>query len=100
MLVENLTKFGLTEKEARVYLTLLETGSSLVSDVAKKSRINRSTSYVLLEALAEKGLVSISEQKNVRLYTPAPPERLIQLLEESVKKYTELVGCCGPLPRN
>ncbi len=92
MLIEKLEKFGLSNKEAKVYLSLLELGTSVVSDVAKKSQINRSTAYVLLEALAKYGLVSISERKNVRLYTPAPPERIIQLLEESVKKYTELVG--------
>lgn len=92
MLIERLEKFGLSNKEARVYLCLLELGTSLVSDVSKKTKINRSTAYVLLESLAKQGLVSISERKNIRLYTPAPPERIVQLAEESVKKYTELVG--------
>src|SRR3989344_1978506 len=91
-ILEKLEKFGLSHKEAKVYISLLELGTSIVSDVAKKAQINRSTAYVLLETLAKNGLVSISERKKVRLYTPAPPERLIQLLEESVKKYTELVG--------
>ncbi len=92
MLNDKLEKFGLSNKEAKVYLSLLELGTSVVSDVAKKSQTNRSTAYVLLESLAKHGLVSISERKNVRLYTPAPPERIIQLLEDSVKKYSELVG--------
>ena len=76
MLNDKLEKFGLSNKEAKVYLSLLELGTSVVSDVAKKSQINRSTAYVLLESLAKHGLVSISERKNVRLYTPAPPERI------------------------
>ena len=91
-ILEKLEKFGLSHKEAKVYISLLELGTSIVSDVAKKAQINRSTAYVLLETLAKNGLVSISERKKVRLYTPASPERLVQLLEESVKKYTELVG--------
>ena len=92
MLIEKLEKFGLSNKEAKVYLCLLELGTAVVSEVSKKTHINRSTAYVLLESLAKQGLVSISERKNIRLYTPAPPERILQLAEESVKKYTELVG--------
>lgn len=92
MNIEKLEEFGLSRKEATVYLALLQLGTSVVSDTAKKADINRSTAYVLLESLAKQGLVSISKKRNVRWYTPAPPERLIQFLEESVKKYTTLVG--------
>ncbi len=91
-LEEKLLEFGLSEKEAKVYISLLEIGTSLVTDVAKKAGINRSTAYVILESLAKQGLVSITERKNIRLYTPAPPERLIQNLEEKSRKAIELVG--------
>jgi sugar-specific transcriptional regulator TrmB len=98
-LVEKLEKFGLSHKEAQVYVVLLELGSVPVQEIAKKSAINRSTTYVLLGSLAEHGLVSVSEKDGLKMYSPAPPERLIQLLEESVKKYTELVGVAhGLLP--
>lgn len=89
---EKIINYGLSQKEARVYLTLLEIGTSLVTDVAKKADINRSTAYVVLESLAKNGLVSITERKNIRLYTPAPPERIILNLENNAKKYVELVG--------
>lgn len=91
MLIDKLEKFGLSNKEAKVYLCLLELGTAVVSEVAKKSHINRSTTYVLLESLAKQGLVSISEKKSIRLYSPAAPERIIQMAEESVKKYSDLV---------
>lgn len=92
MLIENLEKLGLSRKESKVYLSLLELGPSPVNEIAKKSEVNRSTAYVLLDSLTKHGLVSISERKGIKLYNPAPPERLIQFLEESVKKYTELIG--------
>jgi sugar-specific transcriptional regulator TrmB len=92
MLLEKLERFGLSHKESKVYLSLLELGTSIVSDIAKKSSTNRSTAYVLLESLVHRGLVSISEKGGIKLYTPAPPDRLVQYLEESVKKYTELIG--------
>lgn len=99
MLAEKLEKLGLARKEAQVYLSLLELGPSVVSDIAKKATINRSTTYVLLESLVGQGLVSTSERQGIKIYNPAPPERLVQFIEESVKKYTELVGVAhGLLP--
>lgn len=93
MISENeLEKFGLSRKEAKIYLVLLELGPAPVNEIAKKSNINRSTAYVLLGSLSSHGLVSISEKSGIKIYNPAPPERIIQFLEESVKKYTELVG--------
>lgn len=89
---QQLTKFGLSSKEADIYISLLQLGTSIVSDVASKAKLNRSTTYVLLESLAKKGLVSISTEKKLRLYTSTAPERLIQLLEERVKHATELLG--------
>jgi len=91
-MLEKLQKFGLSEKEAKIYLALLELGTATVSDIAEKAEINRSTTYVLLNSIAERGLVSISERNGVKLYSAASPERLVQYLEDTVKKYTELVG--------
>lgn len=91
-IASKLFDFGFSEKEARVYLSLLETGTSLVTDVAKKAGIKRSTAYVVLESLSKQGLVSITEHKNIRLYSPAPPERLVQNLENKSRHYSELVG--------
>lgn len=48
---EQLEKLGFSPKEADVYLALLELGTAVVSDVAKKANINRSTTYILLDAL-------------------------------------------------
>lgn len=92
MLAEKLEKFGLSRKEAKVYLTLLELGPSPVNEISKRADVNRSTAYVLLDSLVSHGLVGISEKKGIKLYNPAPPDRLVQFLEESVKKYTELIG--------
>jgi sugar-specific transcriptional regulator TrmB len=93
MISDELKKFGLSTKESQIYLALLELGTIPVSTVAQKAGINRSTAYVLLDQLSKHGLVSISEKSGgIKLYTAAPPERLIQLLESSIKRYTELVG--------
>lgn len=89
---ENLITFGLTDKEADVYLALLTLGTALGAEIAELSKINRSTTYLLLDQLAKKGLVSITEEDGkVRKFTAAPPDRIVHLLEESLSKYTELL---------
>lgn len=90
MIEEKLQKFGLSEKGARVYAVLQRLGTSVVSDIAKKSGINRSTAYVLLDALAKRGLVSISERGGIRVFSPAPAERFVQMAESSLEKWSSL----------
>jgi sugar-specific transcriptional regulator TrmB len=92
MLENVLSKFGLSTKEAKIYIALLELGASPVSDLAKKTDIKRSTAYVLLSSLMNRGLVSVTDSNSVRLYNPAPPERLVHYLEESARKYNQLIG--------
>ena len=89
---EQLGKLGFSPKEADIYLALLELGTAVVSDVAKRANINRSTTYILLDSLAEKGLVSTSEKQNIKFFSVTPPERLLQYMQDLVKKNTELVG--------
>jgi HTH-type transcriptional regulator, sugar sensing transcriptional regulator len=91
-IVEQLARFGLTEKEAEAYLALLSFGTATARDVSRESGLNRSTSYVLLEALAKKGLASISQNDKNRFYTASPPERLIQSLESEARQAKEKLG--------
>lgn len=89
MIINKLIKLGLADKQAKIYVTLLELGASRVIDVSRKAEINRSTTYVILEELAKLGLVSVSEEKSTRQYLAQPPERLVQLLEERIKIASE-----------
>ena len=74
ILLKQLVNFGLSEKEAKIYLALLELEMATVFEVAKQSGINRSSAYVVLEGLKKKGLVGISDDKKVRRYIAASPE--------------------------
>lgn len=89
---ETLQKFGLTDKEATVYLAMLELGTAPVSDIAAKSDLNRSTTYVILDDLSSRGMVSSTDKNKIRVFTPASPERLVHYLNEKAKHYESLVG--------
>jgi sugar-specific transcriptional regulator TrmB len=89
-LEELFKKAGFSEKGGEVYQALLKLGSSIVSDVAKKAGINRSTTYVILDALSKRGLVSITERRGVKVYNPISPEQLVRYLKNTANQYNEL----------
>lgn len=85
--------FNFSEKEIAVYLALLELETATATQIADQSQINRSTVYVIIEALQKRGLISINkEEDSITKYVASPPERLLQLAEEETKRYQNLVG--------
>ncbi len=81
MLEKYLQSIGLSDKEAVVYLTLLQVENSSVLDLAKKTKLKRPTVYVILESLAKKGLVSETTVGKKTHYQAEPPERLETFVE-------------------
>ena len=57
--MRKLMDFGLTEYQARVYLTLLDLGMATASQVPALSRVPRTRIYATMQQLHEKGLVEI-----------------------------------------
>lgn len=82
MLKEQLEKIGLADKEAKVFLASLELGSSAVQEIAKKADINRATTYVIIEKLMKKGLMSSVGKGKKTYFQTEDPKRLLKLLEE------------------
>ncbi len=76
-----LEELGLSEKEAKVYLALVQVDSDSIQNISQKTKINRTTVYPVLESLKKKGLVSeVQVDKKVH-YEAAPPERLETFVE-------------------
>lgn len=76
MNAENLQNLGLTIGESKVYLALLELGSSTSGDIIRQSKVSSSKIYDILDRLSNKGLVSTYIVKNIKHFTPKSPERL------------------------
>ena len=90
--IEILEKIGLNEKEASVYLALLELGTATVHPIATKAAIKRPTTYLILDQLQQKGIVSVIPRAKKALYTAESPEKLLT----DLKKKEELLK--GSLP--
>lgn len=88
-ILEVLNKIGLEEKEASVYLALLELGTADVGEIAQKSGQKRTTCYTVLENLKSQSLVFQVPAK-VNLYTAEDPNKLVGDLykkQELLKRY-------------
>lgn len=89
--LEALKKFGLAEKEAKVYLCVLGLGEALASEVAAKTSIARQLVYDLFERLIELGLVSFVVKDNKKYFNAAPPEQITSILQEKERAINEVM---------
>jgi sugar-specific transcriptional regulator TrmB len=83
---EVLRKVGLSQSEAKVYLTLIESGLSLAGEVTKKANINRSNCYDALQRLIEKGLVSYVIKANRKHFQAETPQKFLEIIKEQENK--------------
>lgn len=79
---EILMRIGLTEGEIKVYLALLELGSSSTGKITKKSGISGSKVYEVLDRLANKGLVNFTTKNGVKYFEASSPTKILEYLEE------------------
>ncbi|HCP08405.1 MAG TPA: hypothetical protein DIT25_01230 [Candidatus Moranbacteria bacterium] len=82
-----LKNYGLSEKQAVLYLATLELGSASVYKISKKSKIPGATCYEVLENLKEKGLASSFKKKNIRYYSAEDPKKIISRSEENIEVF-------------
>ena len=73
-------KLGLSDKEAHVYLSLLEHGTSSVRSLAASTKLNRGTTYDILKKLREVGLASFFHKNTKQHFVAEDPEKILKLL--------------------
>jgi sugar-specific transcriptional regulator TrmB len=88
---EILQNTGLREKEAAIYLAILELGESTVSKIAKKARIKRPTCYVVLQSLIEKGLAVKVMREERALFFAGRPKMLVTEAEMNLREIKRIV---------
>ena len=88
-----LTKVGLDEKEAKIYVALLDLGSEKVHEIAKKAGVKRPTAYVILEQLYAKNFVIKTYHQRRAFYSAEKPDIILR----SLKEKEDLLGQALPL---
>ena len=90
-LLITLQNYGLSEKEARIYLTTLELGTSIASTIARRAELNRATTYTLLEDLKRDGIVNETTKEGVKYYSVISPDILLKQLEQKYESFKDKV---------
>ncbi len=84
-----LIALGFNNKEAGVYLALLELGPSTTTEISRKAGINRTTGYDILESLITDGLVNPIGETKVQKFVAENPDKVIIYLENKIRENQE-----------
>ncbi len=89
---ELLLKLGLSDKEAKIYLATLKLGSAPAAKIAQTAELNRPTTYVILEKLAQLGLVTVFDKGKIQYFTAEDPDQLFSMAEQEKRAIEDRVA--------
>ena len=82
---QQLSKYGLTGNQSKVFIYLGKYGAKLLLEVCKALKLPRTETYHLLSALQNKGIVSATFQHPIQ-FTALPLDKAIWILVNSEKE--------------
>ncbi len=86
-----LEDIGLTNAEIKVYLTLLELGSSTAGPIIEKSNLQSSVAHMTLIKLAAKGFITSIQEGKRHHYQATNPSNIINFINEKKEKFEQLL---------
>jgi len=90
-LINLLEQTGFTQKEAEVYLALLELSQGTVTEIAKTTKLKRSIIYVILEGLIKRGYASELPGKKISVFQATDPSLILSQLKDTAKNFSEML---------
>lgn len=86
-----LKEYGLSEKEIQVFLYLVENNKTTAYQIAKETKIHKSTCYDVLERLVSKGFVSKAEEDNKMTYSARDITEILGIVKSKEELLTSLI---------
>ncbi len=90
-LVKKMEKTGFTEREALVYVSLLELGGAYPSKIAQYCGLKRATTYDVLTTLSIRGFINEIEKRNKLFYQIEKPEKILGFFQNQAAKIEESI---------
>jgi sugar-specific transcriptional regulator TrmB len=90
IIIKYLEQLDLSEIEAKIYLSLLESGPTNVRELAESVGIKRTTAYTYIDELTEKGLVTEVVVGFHKQLAANQPQRLQYLIEKKLETAVNL----------
>lgn len=76
-IILELMELGLSEYEAKVYLSLLRENPATAYEIGKSSGVPTSKVYEVLKKLVEKGIISTIDEVKTKQYVPIEPDEFL-----------------------
>ncbi len=86
-----LEDLGLTEGEIKVYLALLQLGSTTAGPILSKAKLQNSVVHRALNSLIEKGLINYIQEGKRKIYQATDPENFYHFMDEKKRRFTEIL---------
>ncbi|OGF28302.1 hypothetical protein A2477_03365 [Candidatus Falkowbacteria bacterium RIFOXYC2_FULL_47_12] len=91
MLNDLFQNLGFSDKESEIYIILLKSGTATAGDISRKTNINRTTVYDILENLMQKGLVSKYKKGGKTFFNTFEPKHLLTYLDREKEEYAKRI---------
>ena len=91
MLESKLEFLGLLPEETKIYLTLLEYGTSSVAAISRITGIGRVNCYHYINKLLAKGLITQSQKSKIKQFTAENPRIFVNKEKEKLNIATDLI---------
>ncbi len=88
---DTLIRIGLRPKSARLYVKMLQLGSSTITQIARATGFKRSSTYLLVEELLIRGFMRVTKKGKRNYYAPEPPERLVHVFKSRERELEQLL---------
>ena len=88
---QELTEIGLSKNEAKVYLAIIELGSTSIVNISKKSKVHRTNVYDAVEGLMKKGLVSYITKDKTKFFQITEFRFLLDMILEKEDKIRQIM---------
>ena len=89
MIHQLLKQLGFSDKEIQIYLAILQHGKATPVEIARATKINRSTVYNIADGLAEKGIIAQDLGGKIKYLVARPPKDLTEIVGKEKKKLDE-----------
>ncbi|MAF99579.1 MAG: hypothetical protein CMH61_03105 [Nanoarchaeota archaeon] len=86
-----LEDIGLSNAEIKVYLALLELGTSTAGPILEKSGLQNSVVHMTLNKLIERGFVTFVKEGKRNHYQAANPKHIIDFINEKKERFEEIL---------
>ncbi|HBW73710.1 MAG TPA: hypothetical protein DEF59_00380 [Candidatus Magasanikbacteria bacterium] len=88
--IDRLKHLGFSEKEIKVYTTLLGLKQASVRQLAMASGVNRGTTYDILKSLMREGMTSYFHKEKKQYFVAESPDAITAVIDRRQKKLDDL----------